>query len=426
MKIFVHGKQYNLDGFNHPGGNEILELCKNEPDSTGLFESYHTFCNREKINLIMEKYEIKDSSCDKMFLFEPNGFYCTLQSRVIEHFDNNLGYKMTRNDVKANFNWMNTVFWLWVVFLFSQYQLLFSSNWIIRSVFGFISGFSLITLGYNVLHDASHYAVSSKPKINQLLSSFHQGLQIWNHILWSYHHVIRHHQYTGNIQYDPDMHHLMPFVRKTSKIPKKPKTFTRSNFLLKLLIFSNIFPGNLTGQGLQYHLKWTQKKYLWNMKLPDIFSISNQLGQYIISFLFFLNMFWFSGKYTLLHILGTNIAYFIGLSPDHDLFPTHLEIDKFDNTKKMDWGEKQVRASANFCNSSRLFTKIMGGINYQIEHHLFPSMCNHLLPEIAPIVKKTCHDFNIPYNHIDNPIDVFNNLCKTYFDVFDKDEEKMK
>ena len=35
----IHGKIYNLDGFKHPGGNQILELCKNEPDCTALFES---------------------------------------------------------------------------------------------------------------------------------------------------------------------------------------------------------------------------------------------------------------------------------------------------------------------------------------------------------------------------------------------------
>jgi fatty acid desaturase len=423
MKIIVHGKQYDLEGFNHPGGTEILELCKNEPDSTALFESYHTFCNKEKINFLMEKYEIKDISCNEMFSFEPNGFYATLQSRVVEHFDNKFGRKITRGDVKASLNWLNTVFWLWYLFLFSQYQLLFGSN---KAVFGLMSGVALIGLGFNVLHDASHYGVSSNAKVNQLLSSFHQGLQMWNQILWGYHHCIRHHQYTGNIDYDPDMRHLMPFIRKTCKTPKKSSTFSRSNFVFKLLTMTIIFPGSLFGQGLQYHLTWLRNGYLWKMKLPDNFSVSNQLGQYIISFLFFSTMFCFGGKYTLLHIIGTNLTYFIGLAPDHDLFPTHLEIDKFDNTKVMDWGETQVRGSANFCNSSRLFTKFMGGINVQIEHHLFPTMCNHYLHEISPIVKRTCDEFNIPYNHIDNPRDVFNNLCKTYFDVFDKDEEKEK
>lgn len=57
----------------------------------------------------------------------------------------------------------------------------------------------------------------------------------------------------------------------------------------------------------------------------------------------------------------------------------------------------QVRHSGNFSTKSFLVTQLMGGINYQIEHHLFPSMSHMLYQEIAPIVKATCRDFNIPY-----------------------------
>lgn len=65
----------------------------------------------------------------------------------------------------------------------------------------------------------------------------------------------------------------------------------------------------------------------------------------------------------------------------------------------------------------------MGGINYQIEHHLFPSMCNHYLSEIAPIVQQTCKEFNIPYNHVAEPTEVFNKLIETYYDVYDSDQK---
>jgi fatty acid desaturase len=422
MLLNIHGKQYDLTGFVHPGGNEILELSRNEPDCTALFESYHAFCDMEKITSIMKKYEVADSQTDQMFSFQTKGFYKTLQSRVIQHFENKFGRKITRSDVKANLSWLNTVFWIWCLFLFSQYQMLFGTHWLFRCLFGLTSGISLTGLGFNVLHDASHYGVSSNPKINQLLSSFHQGLQLWNQILWGYHHVIRHHQYTGNIEYDPDMRHTMPYLRKTNKIQSKPETFTRDNFVFKFLFLNVIFPGNLFGQGLQYHLTWAFRGHLWKMKLPTAFR--SQIGQYIISATFFANMFWFAGFYAWFHIIGTNLTYFIGLSPDHDLFPTHQEINKFGDMKTMDWGETQVRGSANFCNSYCIFTKFMGGINTQIEHHLFPSICNHYLIEIAPIVKQTCKEFNIPYNHIDSPAEVFNSLVATYYDVYDNEKSE--
>ena len=74
MIVNIKGKKYNLTGFQHPGGNEILELCFLEPDCTALFESYHAFCDMDKINSLMKKYEIVGSSYDQMFSFEPNGF----------------------------------------------------------------------------------------------------------------------------------------------------------------------------------------------------------------------------------------------------------------------------------------------------------------------------------------------------------------
>ena len=410
----VHGKTYDLTGFLHPGGIELLELCKDEPDSTALFESYHTFCDKAKISSIMKKYEVVDSSNIQMFSFEDKGFYRTLQSRVIEHFENKHGRKITRGDVKASLSWLNTVFWIWCLFLFSQYQMLFGTHWFVRSLFGFTSGISVMGLGFNVLHDASHYGVSTNTLINQRLSSFHMGLQMWNQILWAYHHCIRHHQYTGDIVYDPDMRHTMPFLRKSNKIEKQPRTFTQTNFAIKFVLLNAILPGNLLGQALQYHLTWPLKGRLWHMKLPDLFKFQTQMGQYLISLLFFGMMFRYGGIYTLFHIIGSNLTYFVGLSPDHDMFPTHIETDKFKATNTMDWGEIQVRGSADFCHSYKLFTKFMGGINTQIEHHLFPSVCNHYLPELVPIVRKTCIEFNIPYNHIDDPVDVFNSILKTY------------
>ena len=100
--------------------------------------------------------------------------------------------------------------------------------------------------------------------------------------------------------------------------------------------------------------------------------------QYIFSICFIFVEIYFGGLLCFyLHIIGTNIGYFIGSAPDHDLHITYLEIEKSD--KITDWGEKQVRHSANFLNNNIFFTRFFGGINYQIEHHLFPTLNNHKL-----------------------------------------------
>ena len=61
------------------------------------------------------------------------------------------------------------------------------------------------------------------------------------------------------------------------------------------------------------------------------------------------------------------------------------------------WSVKQVLATSNWCSESIFFNWISGGLNHQIEHHLFPTVSIHLYPQISPIIKKCCQDFNLPY-----------------------------
>jgi len=61
------------------------------------------------------------------------------------------------------------------------------------------------------------------------------------------------------------------------------------------------------------------------------------------------------------------------------------------------WAGHQLRTSANFSMGSKFFDWTVGGLNYQIEHHLFPRICHVHYPEIAPIVEATAKEFGYPY-----------------------------
>jgi linoleoyl-CoA desaturase len=64
------------------------------------------------------------------------------------------------------------------------------------------------------------------------------------------------------------------------------------------------------------------------------------------------------------------------------------------------WYIHQLQTTSNFAVGNRFVTQAIGGLNYQIEHHLFPSMCHVHYPEIAPIVQKTCEEFGLPYHQL--------------------------
>lgn len=61
------------------------------------------------------------------------------------------------------------------------------------------------------------------------------------------------------------------------------------------------------------------------------------------------------------------------------------------------WAVHQVESSVDFARHSRLAAWLLGGLNFQIEHHLFPSICHVHYPRIAPLVEAACRDHGVRY-----------------------------
>ena len=103
-------------------------------------------------------------------------------------------------------------------------------------------------------------------------------------------------------------------------------------------------------------------------------------------------------------LLGWLVMHFVGgflmaiiFQPAHVL-EHHVFHDGIENTTlETDRLLHQLQTSSNFGVQSRLLTWLCGGLNYQIEHHLFPNMCHVHYRNIAPIVKRTAIEFGLPY-----------------------------
>jgi linoleoyl-CoA desaturase len=80
------------------------------------------------------------------------------------------------------------------------------------------------------------------------------------------------------------------------------------------------------------------------------------------------------------------------------------------------WADHQMRTTANFAPDSRLASFLLGGLNRQIEHHLFPKICHIHYPAIARIVKDTAQEFNLPY--IESP--TFSQALQSHFRMLKK------
>jgi linoleoyl-CoA desaturase len=62
-----------------------------------------------------------------------------------------------------------------------------------------------------------------------------------------------------------------------------------------------------------------------------------------------------------------------------------------------EWAVHQIKTTANFATENKVVNWMLGGLNFQVEHHLFPRISHVHYPKINKIVKETCRDFNINY-----------------------------
>jgi len=385
----LYGNTYNFTNFLdiHPGGKDILLMTKNLYDCTPLFESYHNFKNKKNIKNQLNKYLVNENTYKQIYTFEKDGFYNTLSNKIVKYFkDNKIYHKINIISIFKFIFLING----WLYFL---YKALYVKSLILSIISSFTSGLFIGSIGYCVMHDILHFAIFKNPNYNIYFGKIVQCFQLWNGTLWLKHHTINHHSFTGSnnkLYQDPDYITFEPLYTKYEN--GKSKLINKSPIIY--FIITSIFPGMYIGQILIY-IKWYIKKKIWKMKLYEHFNLT--ISEKIC---YLLNIYMLSklNIYALIsYFLALNLTYSINIIGDHDTYETYLNsIDK-KYEKNTDWGAKQVIESGNWCGKKWCF--FFGGINYQIEHHLFPNIHHAHYPQISKILKETCEEFNIPYVH---------------------------
>jgi fatty acid desaturase len=431
----IHGKIYDLTNFLnvHPGGRAILAACQGDNDCTATFESYHAMSNMKLIHSIMDKYEIGITTASK-YSFEPNGFYRVVQKRVRDLFGKTDYHSNTssRDELLAR-PWQGNTKWFiksvlqFILYLITFFAAFYGSlighniDMLSRTICAVLAGHMLIQWGFGVMHDASHSAISKYPTINYFLSRTWNALALWDNQLWLTHHVYYHHAFT-NENRDPDTIHFRPYIMKSSN--DNISRYINLNYLKKYRLLFKIYilficcvaPGMYAGQAFAYHWTWMMQGRIWGMKLPGLFKISWYeclLKLFVLYSIINCRNIWIIALY----FISSNISYGLCILPDHDTLKTAN--NKINTNEPCDWGEMQVRHSGNFAIKNHWVCDMWGGINYQIEHHLFPTICHVHFHKIQPIVESTCAEFNIPYvqhnTMLDAMKDVMDNFETIYF-----------
>jgi hypothetical protein len=239
----------------HPGGSHVLALTRGVGDLTPMFETYHAFAaNRASLLQTLAKYEVPKLATDPAtgvaFDFDD---YHALANTV-------LGMLPSRAATKPDMRWVlqNTLVLILLgvcttVAFFSSLPLC------CRVPAAAVAGMLNTSIGFNILHDASHYAVSTSPAVNEWLSKITNAFVIWNSGVWFYHHVYYHHSFTGMEKLDPDMYYYYPLMTKTTAKKGIPFTLKHQDWLAPLFLF--VFPGLYVGHALSYVYAVFKYKY---------------------------------------------------------------------------------------------------------------------------------------------------------------------
>ncbi|MBS1555385.1 MAG: acyl-CoA desaturase [Bacteroidetes bacterium] len=286
-----------------------------------------------------------------------------------------------------------------------------SQSWAIFAAV-IVMGFGLAGIGLSVMHDANHGAYSDKAWLNELMG-YSLNLVGANAFNWKIQHNVLHHSFTNVHDHDED---ISP--RGVLRLcPSTPwKHVHRYQFIYAWFLY-----GLMTIAWLGYkdfiRIVRYQRSGMATKQRADIVKewfilIATKLGYVAYIFvapLLFTAIPWYQvlfGVILMHYVAGFILA--IIFQPAHVVEGTEFPVPDENNTLETNWAAHQLRTTSNFGNKSRWFTWYVGGLNFQIEHHLFPNICHVHYKNIAGIVRKTAQEFGLPYKTFSTFMDALN------------------
>lgn len=321
-------------------------------------------------------------------------FLGVLKTRVDRHFQS-AGVSRHANGLMI----AKTVFyfggWILLYALLLSFNLTTSGRMLVMVALGFFGA----GIGFNIGHDAIHGAYSSKPRVNRLISLAFEFIGA-SAYTWKVRHNVLHHNNTNVMGSDGDLE-SMPLLRFCLK-PNR-KWFHAYQHLYAPFLYSFT------------SLVWVFKKDFVHMleerrdqrlkRPPPLTAYVSLVGFKLLHFFLFLILpalvldvsygHILMGFLAMHFVMGLMLATVFQLG--HCVEGPEILSQPLDGYVNDSWAAHQLKTSANFSGNS-LSMWICGGLNFQIEHHLFTNMCHVHYPALSKIVRHTAKEFGLPYH----------------------------
>jgi linoleoyl-CoA desaturase len=289
-----------------------------------------------------------------------------------------------------------------VALYFGSYGLIISGLFPLQGMWFlcFMMGIGMAGIGFSVTHDALHGAYSANPRINRLIGYLFDTLGA-NGYIWKITHNGIHHTYTNIRGYDEDLE-VSPLIRLSPHTPYKPIHRFQHAFAFVAYSMATVFW--VFVKDYKYFLQkdlgpYRDKKHPRSEWMSLIISKTLYYAFMIVVPLVVLDVTWWQFLIGFLTVhLTAGLILGIVFQLAHVVEPTaHLPEDEAKSLKGA-WMLYQMRTTSNFARGNRLLSWYVGGLNYQIEHHLFPRVCHVHYRNLSPIVERLAAKHGVPYN----------------------------
>lgn len=383
---YIDGIYYDFSQFNHPGGNDILDMFIKTPntDLTMVFVSNHSkvFPHNKYKNLRLN-----------------NGYK---KNEIIKKINNSLrkyqDYLELIQLVKLSKITSSPSSFYWI----KCYSLILSNFYLNQRLYyhwsfnqAMILGFINALIGLNIQHDANHGSLSYNKTFNRIFG-LSQNLIGGSRNSWINQHMVQHHVYTNILGKDPDTdgQGLIRLNKYSSRYQ-----FHMLQFLYTLL-------------GLPF--------FSYHILIIDTYECLIQGYNFDLMskllFIYFNIIYPYDG--TLLRLIETQIPImFTGAYLSFFFLLSHnfvgVKNDTNYSVSSSTFMKRQIESSCNF--ESPIFTYMNGGLNYQIEHHLFPRYHHSKYKDISALVKNMAKKYEYTYTHFPS---LYQNLKSTVKHLF--------
>jgi len=338
----------------------------------------------------MEKKSIKFPRNDKA------KFFRTLKTRINTYFN--------ERGIKKTGNWKLYFKAIIVLTLFlGSYALLLTIEmpmWV-RIIFVIIMGIGMAGVGMNVMHDANHDAFSDKKWINRIMGSsiFILAGNVYN---WQVQHNVLHHTYTNVHGHDEDIKDrgILRFSKHAQWFRKYKLQKYYSVFLYGLLTINWAIIVDFKQMKRYLERKLSYGPFP-NPKTEWIILIVSKIFYYVMWIvlpLIILDIVWWKillGFFLMHYVAGLILSIVFQLA--HVVPHTETVVPNAEGNLQHTWAIHQLYTTSNFAPNNKFVNWYTGGLNHQVEHHLFPHISHVHYGKLSKIVKETAHEFGLPY-----------------------------